>query len=56
MPKEGIPTRVQYLAVHAEDGTYRGTLEIMQQFAGIQEKLEGLAQGGVRPPMPPQQQ
>lgn len=56
MPKEGIPTRVQYLAVHAEDGTYRGTLEIVQQFAGIQEKLEGLAQGGVRPPMPPQQQ
>lgn len=55
MPKEGVPTRVQYLAVRSEDGTYQGTLEVVQQFAGIQEKLEELAKGGVRPPVPPQQ-
>ncbi|MGN0072150.1 MAG: DUF438 domain-containing protein [Atopobiaceae bacterium] len=51
MPKEGVPTRVQYLAVRAEDGTYQGTLEIVQQFADIQEKLEGLAKGGAKPPV-----
>lgn len=55
MPKEGIPTRVQYLAVRAEDGSYQGTLEIVQQFDGVLEKLEGLAQGGAKPPMPPAQ-
>ena len=55
MPKEGVPTRVQYLAVRAEDGSYQGTLEIVQQFDGVLKKLEGLAQGGAKPPMPPAQ-
>ena len=51
MPKEGVPTRVQYLAVRAEDGAYQGTLEIVQKFDGIQEKLEGIAKGGMKPPV-----
>jgi DUF438 domain-containing protein len=55
MPKEGVPTHVQYLAVRAEDGTYQGTLEIVQQFDGDLEKLEGLAKGGAKPPVPPVQ-
>lgn len=55
MPKEGVPTHVQYLAVRAEDGSYQGALEIVQQFDGVLEKLEGLAQGGAKPPIPPAQ-
>lgn len=39
MPKGGVPTRVQYLAVRDKDGAYMGTLEIVQQFGDVMEHL-----------------